>query len=163
MWLMTMNEWLMRTQVLQREAFGVDPSKLVGKEREEYIRWNVIALMDELSEALHEVSWKPWASAEFFNRDQFIGELVDAAHFLGNLAVVAGCTDAEWATRYSAKQQKNRDRQRDGYDGVSGKCPGCKRDLTEVPSGHRIIDMVGLTPGGPPICIDSYAELDDYK
>lgn len=135
----TFEEWIMRTRVLQREAFGVDPVKLEGKEREEYIRWNVLAAEDELHEALGEVSWKPWASKEYFNRDEFVGELVDVLHFVGNLLAVAQVTGTELTTRYSGKQQKNRDRQRDGYDGVTGKCPGCKRDLLEVPFGHVVV------------------------
>jgi hypothetical protein len=129
-------EWLMRTWVLQREAFGVDPYVLKGKEREEYVRWNVLAAEDELHEALGEISWKPWASKEFFNRDQFVGELVDVLHFVANLLVVSQVTGDELTARYSGKQQKNRDRQSEGYDGVSGKCPGCKRDLQEVPENH---------------------------
>lgn len=136
----TFEEWVMRTRVLQREAFGVDPYKLDGKEREDYIRWNILAAEDELHEALGEVSWKPWASKEYFNRDEFVGELVDALHFIANLLAVAQVTGTELTARYSSKQQKNRDRQSQGYDGVSGKCPGCRRDLTEVPSSHRIVD-----------------------
>lgn len=133
------DEWIMRTRVLQREAFGVDPAKLTGRELEEYVRWNVLAAEDELHEALGEISWKPWASREYFNRDEFVGELVDVLHFVGNLLAAAKVSGTELTARYSSKQTKNRDRQRDGYDGVSGKCPGCKCDLQEVPAGHEVV------------------------
>lgn len=136
----TFGEWLMRTRVLQREAFGVDPYRLEGTEREEYVRWNVLAAEDELHEALGEISWKPWASKEYFNREEFIGELVDVLHFVANLLAVSGVSGDELTTRYSSKQQKNRDRQSSGYDGVTGKCPGCRRDLSEVPSDHACED-----------------------
>lgn len=132
------DEWLMRTRVLQRESFGVDPAKLEGSAREEYVRWNVLAAEDELHEALGEISWKPWASSEFFNREQFVGELVDVLHFIANLLVMSGVDGPELTSRYSSKQVKNRDRQRDGYDGKTGKCPSCRRDLAEVPMGHVI-------------------------
>jgi hypothetical protein len=149
------DDWLMRTRVLQRESFGVDPHTLTGKEREDYVRWNVLAAEDELHEALGEISWKPWASKEFFNREQFVGELVDVMHFVGNLLAVAQVTGPELTTRYSAKQQKNRDRQREGYDGVSGKCSGCKRDLSELPQPH--IDF------GDGLCKGPDEDWDDYK
>lgn len=129
----------MRTRVLQREAYGADPANLAGKEREDYVRWNVLAAEDELHEALGEISWKPWAKSEFFNREQFVGELVDVLHFVGNLLAVAQVTGPELSARYSSKQSKNRDRQKDGYDGVSGKCRKCKRDLQELPLGHDLL------------------------
>lgn len=136
----TFEDWIMRTRVLQKEAYGADPVGLSGKEREEYVRWNVLAAEDELHEALAEISWKPWAKSEFFNREQFVGEMVDVLHFVGNLLAVANVTGTELTTRYSSKQDKNRERQRDGYDGVSGKCKGCKRDLLELPPNHRVED-----------------------
>jgi hypothetical protein len=127
----TFEDWIRKTRVLQRESFGVDPWTLRGPELEEYVRWNVLAAEDELHEALGEISWKPWASKEYFNRDQFVGELVDVLHFVANLLVASQVTGEELTTRYSSKQQKNRDRQRDGYTGTD-KCLKCKRAADEV-------------------------------
>lgn len=124
-------EWLMRTRILQRMSFGADPAQLTGEDRVEYVRWNMLAAHDELSEALAEISWKPWASAEYFNRDEFIGELVDVLHFVGNMLVAAKCTDTELNERYLAKMAKNRKRMEEGYTGTN-KCDRCKRALDDV-------------------------------
>lgn len=125
------SEWLMRTQILQRTSFGKDPAKLEGQDRIEYVRWNMLAAQNELNEALDEISWKPWASAEFFNRDQFVGELVDVLHFVGNMLVAAKCTDAELNERYTDKMNKNRKRQAEGYTGTD-KCTNCRRAMDDV-------------------------------
>lgn len=102
---------------LQRERFR-DPSRLNREEAIEFIRWNVLALQDELHEALQEVGWKPWASSCHINRDEFIGELVDAIHFLVNLFLVVGATADEVAERYAKKNHKNHLRQERGYTGL---------------------------------------------
>lgn len=135
-----MDDWLMKTRVLQRQSYGKDPALLEGQERVEYVRIMLLALVDEAMEALHEISWKPWAKVEYFNRDAFIGELVDAGHFLANCAVAAGCTDEEWAQRYDAKHKKNAQRQVEGYTGVKEKCPGCGRayDDAAVPCESKV-------------------------
>lgn len=105
----------MRTRVLQRQSFGVDPAELTGRERGEYHLWNAYAAVDEISEISGEISWKPWKDGDKFNRDEYIGECVDALHFLGNLLVLAGCSDEELNRRYAEKQVENARRQRDGY------------------------------------------------
>lgn len=113
------------------------------EERIEFIRWNVLALTDELHEALNEVGWKPWATSRHVNEELFMKEMVDAFHFFMNL-VMAGAPrglDLEtivhtFITGYWAKRQVNRQRQEDGYDGVTAKCPSCKREKTaavEIP------------------------------
>ena len=116
---------------LQTESFGVDPTMLYGEERRRFIVDMMMALQDELHEALAECGWKPWASSKHLNEDAFISELVDALHFLVNLFLVAGA-DAEDVVRvYEAKANKNAVRQASGYDGVSGKCQVCKRALDD--------------------------------
>lgn len=116
---------------LQKRITGKDPRDLTGAERVEYIRVMTIALEDEMHEALGEVSWKPWAKAEYFNRDAFVSELIDAMHFLVNLFLVAGADELEVAMLYALKSAKNHKRQDDGYDGVSTKCPICRRALDD--------------------------------
>ena len=61
----------------------------------------------------------------------FLGELIDVAHFLANLAVAMGCSDEEWETRYRGKMSLNAARQRDGYDN-SNKCSNCRRALDDA-------------------------------
>ncbi len=131
---MKFEDWLMTTQVLQRQSFGKDPATLEGADLAEYVRWNTLAANDELMEALHEVDWKPWTVTEdgFRNRDAFVGELVDVLHFVANMLVAAKCSDAELTERYRAKQQKNRDRMASKtYDGKN-KCPGCGRAYDDL-------------------------------
>ena len=129
------DEWLLSTRVLQRQSFGSDPALLEGKELAEYIRWNVLAAIDELMEMLHEVDWKPWTVTEdgFRNREAFNGEGVDVLHFVANLLVAGRCSDDELTRLYEAKQQKNRERMASKtYDGIKEKCPGCKRAYDDV-------------------------------
>lgn len=127
---MMFTNWLETTRELQIKSFGADPASLEGEELVEFIRWNQLATVDELMEALHECRWKPWSTGDrgFINRDAFVGELVDACHFIGNLLAAARCDDAEFSERYEAKQQTNRDRMASGtYDQVKDKCAGCGR------------------------------------
>lgn len=116
---------------LQVNSFGNDPTQLTDEERVEWIRWNVLALEDELHEALAEVGWKPWATSKHVNREAFIGELVDAFHFFMNLMLVVNCTAEELTKAYSEKRGLNAKRQTEGYDGIAGKCPHCKRALDD--------------------------------
>lgn len=97
----------------------------------DFMHWNVTALVDELHELLGEIGWKPWAKSRHINLDAARSEWIDALHFLMNLALVLGM-DAEMIRRlYDAKHEKNAKRQAEGYDGVSTKCPVCKRALDD--------------------------------
>lgn len=120
---MTFDEWLTTTRQLQRESFGVDPASLEGAARADYIRWNALAVVDEVHEALFEVQWKPWAKSqgEWKSRDEFVGEIVDVMHFIANLLVTANCTGEELSARYREKQNVNRKRQETpgGYDSLT--------------------------------------------
>lgn len=117
---------------LQTRSFGTDPCMLEGDQRAQYIRDMTLALIDELSEALNETGWKPWATSRHVNRDAYIGELVDAVHFLANLFLVVEATEQEILAAYLAKAEKNRLRQLAGYDGVSSKCSRCGRALDDA-------------------------------
>lgn len=128
---MTLQDMLYEQERAQRDSHGLDLVSLTGEDRIDAIRWNVLALEDELHEALAETGWRPWATSRHVNREAFLGELIDAWHFLMNLFLLAD-TDAEEIERlYFAKRAKNDKRQRDGYDGVSEKCPGCGRALDD--------------------------------
>jgi dimeric dUTPase (all-alpha-NTP-PPase superfamily) len=120
---------------LQTAAYEKDPRHLEDEERVEFIRWNVLALEDELHEMLNEVGWKPWATSRHVNEDLAMKELVDAFHFFMNLmlAVAPQHLSVEQLTTafvdgYFRKRTVNAQRQEDGYDGVAGKCPSCHRE-----------------------------------
>lgn len=106
---------------LQSETYGKDISKLDTREKIEAYRINMMALQDELHEALNEMSWKSWAKAEYFNDDRVQQELVDAWHFFMNLMIISGMDAEKLHLRYLAKRKVNIKRQEDGYDGVSTK------------------------------------------
>lgn len=133
--------WLESTRQLQTEHFGVT-YPLVGEALADYVTVNHSALVLEASELLSEFGWKPWAQQRgWVNRANALKEAVDVAHFLANILCAIGVTDKEWVAAYQAKQEVNRRRQRDGYDGVAGKCPKCRRSYD---------DDIDCTPGGEP-------------
>jgi dimeric dUTPase (all-alpha-NTP-PPase superfamily) len=101
------------------------------KARADYFRTQAFALIVELAEASNEVAWKPWATSEHFNIKPYRGEVIDAFHFVINLALMADMSADELYEGYIEKQRRNRQRQAEGYDGVSGKCAGCKRSLDD--------------------------------
>ena len=122
-----MLEMIFRKQLaLQTDYFGQNPSELEGEERRRYVNDMVLALTDELHEALAETPWKPWSQKQTFNRDAYINELVDALHFLVNLFLVADVDGYEIVERYERKNRVNQQRQQEGYD-ESNKCSVCRR------------------------------------
>lgn len=110
---------------------GLNLTTMAGEERAEAIRWNMLALHDELHEALGEVGWKPWASSRHVNRDAYVAELVDAWHFFMNLMLLVDMTEDELRRGYFNKRRLNNERQARGYDGVAGKCAECNRALDD--------------------------------
>lgn len=116
-----------RQKKLQEESFGVKLDELSEEARIVFIKDMILAATDELHEALAEVGWKPWATSRHVNREAFVGELVDVLHFIVNLWLAVGATPEEIQDRYQHKADKNAKRQAEGYDGVWGKCPDCKR------------------------------------
>ena len=123
------------------------PGDLRGDERAAFVVWNAFALEDEVHEAVAEMGWKPWATSRHLNVEPMLKEMVDAWHFFMNiLLVIAG--EAGWTVDqlaeeftkvYLAKNAVNAARQADGYDGVSSKCPKCKRELSETEPNHQEI------------------------
>lgn len=125
--------WLAWQRTLQEEYFGKDFPIADPDEFADYMVMMHTGAVLELGEVLGEIGWKDWAVPRgWVNRDAAVGELVDVAHFLGNMLVALGVTDAEWIQRYKAKSEVNRQRQRDGYDGVTDKCPTCRRSYDDA-------------------------------
>lgn len=116
---------------LQVEAYGKHPGELTGQERIDFYVVHHTAGSDEMHEALDEIGWKPWATSKHFNEEAVKGELVDEFHFFMNRCLTAGMDAVELFEKYKAKRLKNIQRQIDGYDGVSTKCPGCHRALDD--------------------------------
>lgn len=122
---------------LQTETYGHNFQRMLATERVQYVKDMKLALDAELQEALDETAWKPWVQprGKWVNRDAYVGEMVDALHFFINMLLVLGDDPADLATevadRYAQKHRINRQRQADGYDGKSTKCPICKRALDD--------------------------------
>lgn len=109
----------------------IDPDDTDRYQAINFLHWNVTAATDELHELLGEIGWKPWAKSRHINLQAARAEWIDAWHFMMNMALVLGM-DAEMIHEmYVTKNAKNLQRQVDGYDGVSTKCPGCKRALDD--------------------------------
>jgi hypothetical protein len=151
---------------LQIDSYGLDP-RMAGPyddpERSQFISWNVLALTDELHEALNEVGWKPWATSRRMNVAEYRGELVDAFHFFMNLWMASFevfTPSEEMAAHlldgYMKKRAVNAKRQEDGYDGVAGKCPDCKRDLAEVGTKRSSTNAYDLCNGCNAIIVDDH-------
>lgn len=138
---------LLRAQdELQRETYGYDFEHMTGEQKMEYIRWNMLALQNELNEALDETDWKPWTHNDErgLNLEAYVSELADAFHFFMNLLLVTGVPTDEMAIaftqRYFHKREVNIRREAEAYDGKIGKCAGCGRDLNDEGVRCRVID-----------------------
>ena len=122
------------------------PADLRGDERATFMVWNAYALTDEVHEAVAEMGWKPWATSRHLNGAPMLKEMVDAWHFFMNMLLVIGGEMGwtieeladEFTKAYLKKNQVNAERQEQGYDGVSTKCPNCKRELSEVDQLARV-------------------------
>lgn len=125
---------------LQVRVYGHNFKEMTLQERVDFIKENVLALTDELHELLAETSWKPWAKSEFLHVEKARSELIDAWHFMMNIQIALSYwlspddIAEQMATMYELKRGINEQRQEDGYDGRSTKCPGCNRALDDVMS-----------------------------
>jgi hypothetical protein len=134
-------DWLKETAALQRECYSADYSVFFSNEPDdinttiEYIRWNMLAIDDELAEMRQAISWKPWQHDDpYIDRDELVKEAVDVLHFVANIICAAGATDEELDAVYVQKMAKNRARQENGYKvrDIGVKCRVCARALDEV-------------------------------
>lgn len=122
-------------ETLQEAFIGKLPQQLEGDERALYFKDMTLAATNEAHEALDEVGWKPWASSRHFNEQAVRGELIDELHFLLNRMMAARMTPDMIREMYFEKNGRNLQRIERGYDGVTEKCPGCKRAIDD-PSTH---------------------------
>jgi dimeric dUTPase (all-alpha-NTP-PPase superfamily) len=127
-----LDQMLSMQRELQQKINGYDIGYQTYATRVSNIMLNVLGATDELHELLNETGWKPWAKSSFINTEAAQRELVDAWHFLMNLMLHLGMTGDDLYRMYREKNAVNHRRQDEGYDGVSGKCANCHRDLAEV-------------------------------
>jgi hypothetical protein len=134
-----LDRMLARQRELQEKSMGIDFNMMSDVERIAYIKENVLALTDELHEMLGEMGWKSWATSRHINTNAAFGELIDAWHFMMNIAIAlmpgnmhTSVVADRFEDYYNHKREKNAKRQEDGYDGVSTKCPRCGRALDDA-------------------------------
>lgn len=123
--------WIEEHKKHQKAAYGIDLDAMTEEELVKYIDDMLRAAMLEIAEAYNELSWKSWAKSTYINREELIGEGIDVLIFIGNALAAAGATSEEVNRRYLSKMGLNAQRQRYGYDGVSTKCPVCRRALDD--------------------------------
>lgn len=112
---------------VQLTLTGEDPGKLEGDRFADYMRTMGWSCADELHEAVNETGWKPWATSRHINREEFMGEMTDAWLFFMNLMLAGGMTADDLIDRTAKKQDNALARFAAKYDGVTTKCPLCKR------------------------------------
>jgi dUTPase-like protein len=136
---------LLRAQDDLQKKLGHDLQTMSADERIDYIKEMTLAQFSEMNESLGEVGWKSWATSRHINTEAYLGELIDELHFWMNRVLALGMPPEDLAiavtSRYFAKRERNIQRQAKGYDGVSGKCAGCNRDLEDSGVRCHIINV----------------------
>jgi hypothetical protein len=143
---MLFESWLRRTKDLQENVYYIDYKEMSGdsdaniRRLVEYMRWNMLAIDDELAEMRQAISWKPWQHDKpYADREEIIKEAVDVLHFVANIIVAAGGTDEQLNKFYLEKMKKNKERQERGYKvkEIGVKCQICSRAIDDVGEGKR--------------------------
>lgn len=77
---------------------------------QEFINSTVLALEDELHEALNETPWKYWKKHQTINKENYKKEIIDCWAFLINLTLSSGMGSKELFERFKAKYLINKER-----------------------------------------------------
>ena len=151
----------MQAEFQTRTPNGVTKSfkEMSGDETAELVRTQTLACITELTEALGEVGWKPWASSRHINVEGFRAELIDAFRFWMNLICIAGLSPEGVMHYYEESLAKTNKRVDNGYTGLA-KCPGCKRSYDDraVSCWPRTENEPGVPPT-PAFCAISQLYL----
>lgn len=79
------------------------------------ITYQILSLIDEATEALRCIPWKPWKKQQNFQLENFKMELMDIFHFLVNLMLFAGMSADTVYEYFKEKNQINILRHKNGY------------------------------------------------
>lgn len=101
----------------QVHYYGRPPEELDGHDRQAYVQTMATAIVTELAEALAEISWKPWATADLrdWTTPYFPLELMDVQFFLLNLMLLVESDPGYWEQVYDQTRDKNADRRSGSY------------------------------------------------
>jgi hypothetical protein len=107
---------LERQHAAQQVIFGYDPTDMPLDEAVEFFRWNMLAAIDELCEAMREVGWKPWKANGYGEvSDRFADEIADALLFIANACLVTHTCGAELQEALERAWTKSALRKAQGY------------------------------------------------
>lgn len=111
---------IFQKQLLLQERLGFSKTELFHNQK--FININLLAIFDELCEAMRETSWKNpleieygWKKTQLFNSENFKEELIDVFHFFINLCIAAGIEPEQLLVGYLNKNKINHKRQDKGY------------------------------------------------
>lgn len=135
---------MMDLQIALQRKLGTNIEEMSPTELMAFVREQMLACTDELHEALQETGWKTWAKNPHINMEAFRAELIDAWQFLMNLMWVGGMTPEMLYVGHAKKVEKNLKRNEEKYDGVSTKCPQCRRAYDDTAVACHP-DMPGCT------------------
>lgn len=85
------------------------------KENIDNLTFQILAMFDEISEALSCLPWKPWKINQRLDINSFWEELMDILHFLINCCLFAGMSSEVIFAEFMKKNKKNWERQKNGY------------------------------------------------
>jgi hypothetical protein len=136
----TLHDLFMLQKDIQENVYGYDFKKMQEgplSDMRKFFDWNYHAIQDEMRETMEALGgvrdgigsgiWKPWKSTHKQAETMtFVGmsesdkkelkmELIDHLHFLFNKMHAVGMTPEELFNYYFAKNEENRNRQKNGY------------------------------------------------
>ncbi len=136
----TLHDLFMLQKDIQENVYGYDFKKMQEgplSDMRKFFDWNYHAIQDEMRETMEALGgvrdgigsgiWKPWKSSHKQAETMtFVGmsesdkkelkmELIDHLHFLFNKMHAVGMTPEELFNYYFAKNEENRNRQKNGY------------------------------------------------
>ena len=75
----------------------------------------ILAAIDELTEALREIPWKPWKKHQKFNSKKFQEEIIDLWHFVINLSIAGNMNAEDVYNKFIYKNNINKKRIKNNY------------------------------------------------
>lgn len=107
---MQLEDLLQAQERLQRDL-GIKFEEMSPAQVIEYVRWNALALIVEVTETLNETEWKPWKLGDsYINSTHYRGELADVFIFMMNLMLAEDISADEMMDHVSEKISINRRR-----------------------------------------------------
>lgn len=86
-----------------------------SKENFNNLMYQLLAMFDEVAEALRCIPWKPWKKKQMFHIGSFKEELMDIFHFLINCCIYVGMSSEDIFDEFMRKNKINWERQQSGY------------------------------------------------